>query len=127
MSASYDHEKNPFTQLIMARMWVVVARLEAGDDTPRMAAARQALEESQGKIASVSEPCARAARASLVWASAPKQSMERRYLNSVDLLGEQNIGTKVVDAEVTVLRDEIDVLERRMKTCPKQYFGPEDP
>ena len=126
MSASYDHEKNPFMQLMMAKMWVVVARLEAGEGTLRMAAAKEALDESLGKVAAVEEPCAKAARAALDWASATKQSMERRYLNSVDLLGDQNIGTKVVDAEVTVLRDEIDVLERRMQGCPKQYFGPED-
>jgi hypothetical protein len=124
MSASYDQEKNVFIRGILGRLWETVAKLEAGDGTPRLAAARQAVEEAQSKVAEVGEPCVKDASLALDWALGTKQSLERRYLSSVDLLGEQNIGTKVVDAEVMVLRDAIDTLERRMKACPKQYFGP---
>jgi hypothetical protein len=126
MSASYDHEPNPFTRLIVARMWVAVAKLESGDGTLRVQTAQESLTESEQKLATITEPCVKEALRALNWAEATKQAMERRYLNSVDLLGDQNIGTRVVDAQVTTLRDEIDVLERRLKTCPKQYFGPED-
>ena len=126
MSASYDHEQNAFTRLILAKMWVAVAKVESPEGVVRAQTAQEALAESEQRVAAVTEPCVKDARHALDWAEATKQAMERRYLNSVDLIGEQNIGTRVVDAEVTTLRDEIDVLDRRMKTCPRQYFGPED-
>jgi hypothetical protein len=126
MSASYDGEKNPFTRLIVARMWLAVARVDAGEGGQREQTALASVKRAEEQTAAIAEPCERRARAALDWAEATKQALERRYLSSVDLLGEQNVGTREVDAQVTVLRDEIDVLERRMQSCPKQYFGPGD-
>ncbi len=122
MAASYDGEQNPFARVIIAKLWIATARLEDGDGTARMLAARSAAEESADKAKAIGEPCAPAARATHDWAEATKQGFERRYLSSVELLGEDNIGTKVIDAQVMVLRDEIEVLEQRMKGCPKAYF-----
>jgi hypothetical protein len=124
MSASYDHENNPFTRLIVAKMWEAVAHVESEHDAQRAAAAHEAVEESQKGIDAIVDACSKHAYAAKEWSEATKQSMERRYLNSVDLLGEQNVGTRLVDAKIMVLRDQIDVLERRLQTCPKQYFGP---
>jgi len=124
MSASYDHETNPFTRLIVAKMWAAVARVESEHDEKRAATAREAVEESLKGIEAFADNCSKHAYGAKEWAEATKQSLERRYLNSVDLLGEQNVGTRLVDAEVMVLRDQIDELERRLQTCPRQYFGP---
>jgi hypothetical protein len=124
MSASFDHENNPFTRLIVAKMWAAVARVESEHDDQRAAAAREAVEQSEKTLEEIVDACSKHAYVAKEWAEGTKQSLERRYLNSVDLLGEKNVGTRLVDAEVMVLRDQIDVLERRLKTCPKQYFGP---
>lgn len=122
MAASYDGEQNPFARAIIAKLWVVTARLEDGDGTARMRTAQTAADESAESVKAIGEPCAPAARATRDWADTTKQAFERRYLSSVELLGEDNVGTKVIDAQVTVLRDEIESLEQRMKSCPKAYF-----
>ena len=126
MSASFDGHSNPFTRLLIAKMWLAIAQVDGGQGGLRAQAAQQAVQQAQDQTASLTEPCARQARDALQWAEATKQSLERRYLNAVDLLGEQNVGTREVEAQITVLRDEIDILERRMQACPKQYYGPED-
>lgn len=124
MAASYDREANPFTRLIVAKMWEAVARVETEHDEKRAATAREAVEDSQRRVESIGEACAKEAYGAKEWAEGTKQSLERRYLNSVDLLGDKNVGTRLVDAEILVLRDQIDVLDRRLQPCPKQYFGP---
>lgn len=123
LAASYDGERNPFAKLIIAKLWIATAALEDGESSERMRLAKQALEQSNAALESEKDLCVPAARATKEWAEGTKQGFERRYLAAVELLGEDNLDTKVIDKQVTVLRDEIESLEQRMKKCPKSYFG----
>lgn len=122
LAASYDTERNPFAKVIIAKLWIATAALEDGETSERMTLAKQALEQSNAALTSEKDICVPAARATKEWAESEKVKAERRYLASVELLGEDNVESKVTDKQVMVLRDEIESLEQRMKSCPKSYF-----
>jgi hypothetical protein len=126
IGSSFDNERNPFMRRAIGRLWVAIAHVEVGDTSERWRVASAALQDARAAVESQTDVCAGKARAALRWETTTKQAYERRYLAAIDLLGEENIETRSLDAQVQALRDDIDELERTLKSCPDRWFGPED-
>jgi hypothetical protein len=125
IARSLDDERNPYTRRTIARLWIAIARVETGESSERAAVASAALQDARNSAQSQLDPCAGPARAALRWVSTTKQAYERRYLVSIDLLGQDNIESRSLDAQVQALRDDMDELERLLSNCPDRWFESE--
>jgi hypothetical protein len=121
---THANERNVYGRRTLARLWVLVAT----GDTPgaareaRLSEANAALAAAERAVAAQNDPCAAHVAEALERAEATKAQLERQYLQLSQDSGEPSPEAQSLDAQVHLLRDEIEELRTLSEPCPKPLF-----
>lgn len=121
---AHNDERNVYGRRTLARLWTVVATHDApgaGRDA-RLSEANTALAAAEQSVAAQNDPCAAHVTEAVERAEATKAQIERTYLQITQDGGEQSQEAQSLDAQVHLLRDEIEELRTLSEPCPKQMF-----
>lgn len=121
---AYGEEQNVFGRRTLARLWVATAGLDVPGDAQRarLQEAQRALDNSDRAVAAQADPCEARVDIALDRAMGTKNQLEQQYLDVVEAEGEQSLAAQRLDAQVHVLRDEVEALRVLAEPCPKPMF-----
>lgn len=116
MFLTFDAEKNPYSRRTIAKLWVAAAEVEALPE--RMQAAKEALEQAEAEVGQVADACQAGAVQARDRADSTKTSLEQQFLQA----GEGNPTARTLDAQIHVLRDELESLSDLARPCQRAIF-----
>jgi hypothetical protein len=125
---AYSDEQNVFGRRTLARLWVAVAKTDPSGNAQaaRLAEASQALEATDRAVAAQSNVCEAHVDIALERAIITKNQLEQQYLQVSEQGDEDSLSAKRLDAQVHILRDEIEALRVLAEPCPKPMFDDPD-
>lgn len=122
LARAFDAEQNIFYQRAIARMWLASASFEESPGHPRIAAATLAMQTAESKQPQgCDDPLLEAA---LSRVEEQKSSLERRYLEMTDRMGEDHRECRSLDAQIHALRDDLGALEAQAHPCRQKALSP---
>lgn len=116
---AHGEEQNVFGRRTLARLWVAVASTDpAGEaQAARMREAQKALEETEHAVSLQTNACDARVDIALERAISTKNRLEQQYLETVERQGEHGSDAIGLDAQIHVLRDEVEVLTELAEPC----------
>lgn len=125
---AYSDEQNVFGRRTLARLWVAVAKTDppGSAQAARLAEATEALATTDRAVAAQSNVCEARVDVALERAIVTKNQLEQQYLQVGEQGGEESATAKRLDAQVHILRDEIEALRALAEPCPKSMFDEPD-
>ncbi|MFW5740280.1 MAG: hypothetical protein ACOC1F_07935 [Myxococcota bacterium] len=121
---AFSDEQNVYGRRTLARLWVAVASTDPPSDAQesRLATASEALERTERAAAAQPDPCEAGVTTALERAIQTKNRLEQQYLDVTEQAGESSPTAKRLDAQVHLLRDEIEALRALSEPCPTPMF-----
>lgn len=125
---AWGEEQNVFGRRTLARLWVTTAGLDAPGDAQkaRLQEAQRALDQAERAVSAQADPCQAGVSLALDRATGTKNQLEQQYLDVVEAEGESSASALRLDAQVHVLRDEVEALRILAEPCPKPMFDRAD-
>lgn len=121
---AFSDEQNVFGRRTLARLWVTAAESDPPSDAraARLQEARQALERAERAVAAQPDACEARVDIAMERAMATKNHIEQQYLRLMEQGAEDSPEARSLDAQVHLLRDEIEALRSLAEPCPKEMF-----
>ncbi|MCU0691334.1 MAG: hypothetical protein MUF54_08030 [Polyangiaceae bacterium] len=123
MFLAVGEERNVYGRRTLARLWVLDAEMDPTSEAQqqRLGLARETLAKADEAIAVQTDPCIAHVKAALKRAQATKQQLERSYLAIPEQQAQSNEARRL-DAQIHMMRDELEQLESLAAQCPNQMY-----